>query len=530
MRCAIYARFSSDLQDRKSIADQVSLCRDRASLEKWTVEGVYSDAAISGSSIHNRPGLQELLSAAKAQRFDIVLTESIDRLSRDLEDIAGLHKRLSFMGVHIVTLADGAVNQMHIGLKGLMASMFLADLADKTRRGQMGNVREGKIPGGRCYGYDPQPDGSRTINEQQAAVVRRIFSEYVAGRSPLAIATRLNAEKVPSPRGGQWNASTLNGSRKRQNGILSNTLYIGRIVYNRQRFIKDPATGKRQARPNPPSEWMEGEAPDMRIIEQGVWDAAQARRTKSDGTALRNRRRPPRLLSGLLECGCCGSSYIVKTRDYVACSSLLNKGTCANRRTVRMTDVETRVLDAVRKHLLSPEVVERAVAFMQDEAAKAEKAARRMRREDERSLGEIDRKIARMIDAIESGVDPRSIADRLNALQSERRSLAARVSAEAKPVPATQHPMSPAAYRKLVEGLHDALRDGDDGPELTAKLRRLIRRVRILPMGAGEPVQLEIVGSLAGMLERRENTGTAVVVAGARNGHGSHEMDFRLTG
>jgi site-specific DNA recombinase len=141
MRVAIYARFSSDLQDVRSITDQVAAARDHATRQGWRVVAEFSDAAISGASLHNRPGLLDLLVAAQAQQFDAVLTESIDRLSRDLEDIAGLHKRLAYWGVKIVTLADGEVGKLHVGLKGIIASIYLDDLAQKTRRGQVGRVR-----------------------------------------------------------------------------------------------------------------------------------------------------------------------------------------------------------------------------------------------------------------------------------------------------------------------------------------------------------------------------------------------------
>src|SRR5580765_4730042 len=86
MRVAIYARYSSDLQDASSIADQVALANDYASTNSWQVVATFTDAAISGASLHNRPGLQELMRAAEAQRFEAVVTESLDRLSRDLAD------------------------------------------------------------------------------------------------------------------------------------------------------------------------------------------------------------------------------------------------------------------------------------------------------------------------------------------------------------------------------------------------------------------------------------------------------------
>ena len=190
--------------------------------------------------------------------------------SRDLADSAALHRQLSYWGVRIVTLADGDVNKMLVAVKGLLGSMFLDDLAQKTKRGQVGRVKAGRIPGGRCYGYDVvrdgQEGGKRTINEAEAGVVRRIYAEYVEGRSPLKIVQALNAQGVPGPRGGHWNVSALIGSAKRRNGLLNNSLYAGRITYNRQRFIKDPATGRRQARANPQDRWLTQDVPELAIV------------------------------------------------------------------------------------------------------------------------------------------------------------------------------------------------------------------------------------------------------------------------
>ena len=105
----------------------------------------------------------------------------------------------------------------------------------------------GKIPGGNRYGYrivrrltanGSAATGEREIDSAQAMIVRRIFEEYADGMAPRQIAAGLNREGIPSPRGGQWNASTINGSRQRRNGILNNELYLGRITWNRQRFMR----------------------------------------------------------------------------------------------------------------------------------------------------------------------------------------------------------------------------------------------------------------------------------------------------
>lgn len=122
-RVAIYARFSSKMQRDASIDDQVRLCRERADKEGWQVVDTFADRAISGSSMI-RSGLQDLLAGAAAGRFDFVVTEALDRLSRDQADVAAIFKRLTFAGVRIVTLSEGEVNELHVGLKGTMNQFF----------------------------------------------------------------------------------------------------------------------------------------------------------------------------------------------------------------------------------------------------------------------------------------------------------------------------------------------------------------------------------------------------------------------
>jgi hypothetical protein len=137
----------------------------------------------------------------------------------------------------------------------------------------------GRSPGGLPYGYEvvreinPQGEperGKRRINDREAAVICRIFATYVTGLSPQAIAAKLNSEQIPGPRGGAWNASTINGNRRRRDVILWNELYIGRLIYNRERFAKDPETGRRIPKVNPRADWVVVDIPELRIVEQDV--------------------------------------------------------------------------------------------------------------------------------------------------------------------------------------------------------------------------------------------------------------------
>lgn len=153
MRAVIYARYSSDQQREASIEDQIRLCRAQIEREGWEHMTNYTDRATSGASAL-RAGYQKLMEDARAGRFDVVVAEALDRLSRDQEDVAGLYKRLSFAGVRILTLSEGEITDLHVGLKGTMNALYLKDLAQKTRRGLEGRVRQGRSGGGLCYGYD----------------------------------------------------------------------------------------------------------------------------------------------------------------------------------------------------------------------------------------------------------------------------------------------------------------------------------------------------------------------------------------
>src|SRR6185437_13719843 len=163
--------------------------------------------------------------------------------------------------------SGGEITAMHIGLLGTMAQLFLSDLREKTWRGQLGRALKGKVPGGKAYGYDVVEGGEggeRRINDAEAAIVQRIFTEFGEGRSPRAIAKRLNDEHVPGPDGRPWGDTTIRGQVERGTGILNNALYVGRLEWNRCSYIKDPRTGKRVARPNPRDKWEIVEIPDLR--------------------------------------------------------------------------------------------------------------------------------------------------------------------------------------------------------------------------------------------------------------------------
>ena len=351
--------------------------------------------------------------------FDVVVAEGLDRISRDQEHIAAFFKQMQFQGIPIVTVAEGEISELHIGLKGTMSSLFLKDLAQKTHRGLEGRVRKGKSAGGITYGYDVvravQGDGSittgeRVINEDQAVVVRRIFQDYSHGLSPRAIAGHLNKEGVPAPRG-TWGASTIYGNWRRGTGILNNELYVGRLVWNRQRFVKDPTTGKRQARLNPPEDWIIEEVPELCIVPDDLWNGVKTRQKATRSDMIRDGlSRPERahrvkhLFSGLLKCGCCGGGYTIVGKTHYGCANRRNKGTCDNRLSIKRADLETRVLSGLKDQLLDPNLIAEIVSSYQKEYNRLTAETTKDKAISERELAKVIKQIDKIVEAITEGM------------------------------------------------------------------------------------------------------------------------------
>jgi site-specific DNA recombinase len=457
-KVALYARYSMDGQSVASIEDQFRICREHADRERWQVAATYHDAAISGASVILRPGVQTLLQDAQRGQFNILLAEALDRVSRDQADVATLFKHLRFAGVQIVTLAEGEISELHVGLKGTMNALFLKDLAAKTHRGLRGRVEKGKAGGGLCYGYDVVKRldangelvrGERKINEAEAAIVRRIFREFASGQSPRAIASGLNKERIPGPLGHVWGDTTIRGHAIRATGIIHNELYAGVLVWNRQRYLKDPNTGRRVARPDPPEKWIRTEVPDLRVVDEALWRRVNERKaelstvfeaTTNGVRAARtiraaSMRRPAFLLSGLLTCGCCDGNYGVVVNDRYGCLNHFRKGTCDNGRTVRRSEIEGRVLAGLTEKLVSPEAVAAAVRAHAEETNRQNHERRAQAEVDRRALEKVERSIKSIIDAIEEGMYQPSMRARMDDLERQKAEIVTRLAEPMLDVP-----------------------------------------------------------------------------------------------
>jgi site-specific DNA recombinase len=527
MRAVIYARYSSELQSETSVDDQIRLCRERAERDGLLVVDSFTDYAISGGTLSNRPGMLGLMEAAKARRFDVVIAEALDRISRDQEDIAAIHKRLRHADVRIITLSEGEINELHVGLKGTMNALFLKDLAIKTRRGQRGRVEAGRVPGGNSYGYrmvrrltgtGDISTGEREIDVDQAAVVRRIFLDYAKGIPPRRIAACLNAEGEPSPRGGAWNASTINGSRKRRNGILNNELYLGRITWNRQRFVKDPETGKRVSRLNPEHEWISTEVPQLRIIDDALWEAVQAIKGRYTSHAGNRRQTKKRLLTGLVKCGSCGGSMTIVNRERYYCSAKRERGTCDSSAGIGATELEERVLTGLRDILLGNEqLIDAFIETFRTEVVRLRRQCGAIERQNSQELDKVKAAITRCLAFITGGDgDPGLVRDELRSLEARKRELERTQASLDDDRVIDIHPNLSDLYRRKVTELQSLLTDEAACYEAMELIRSLVERIEVHEGEKRGKAAVVLVGALASILAFTQNETAAQHLGGGR--------------
>ncbi len=407
MRCAIYTRYSSDLQRESSIEDQVRRCRKFAEERGWTVldEYVRQDRAISGAAVAGRGAFNSLIEDAKRKPrpFDRILIDDTSRLARNVADALKSVEILRYRDVGVYFVSQGIDSTLKTARQALtfnamMDEGFLDGLADKVHRGQEGRVLKGFTPGGKCYGYvnvpieDPTRQGKYgrpavsgvelRIHSEQAEVVRRIFEMYAGGMGLARIAKALNEEGITSPqpprtreRAG-WHPSAVRE-------MLRNEKYRGNHVWNRTVKVRNPETGRKISKDRPADDRKEVLVPEWRIVSEELWNSVQARivevnrsgRAKLGGM---NRTLQSRsyLFSGLLLCGVCKSRLVIISgggkRGYVryGCPSHRYRGVCENAVTIRQDRLEEQLLGALEQRLTNPEILEYTLSRFHDELQK----------------------------------------------------------------------------------------------------------------------------------------------------------------
>ena len=390
MRIAIYARYSSQNQSAKSIDDQIRVCKNYIQGHGMAIDEkhIYVDEAISGSVI-NRPGLQALEKAIENNEVDAVAVDDLSRLSRSNHQMLTLVLKFNYQQVKIISVSDGIItdednSKLSIHIRGLINELYLDDLRKKTMRGLEGQKIRGFSTGENVYGYFTKPIGKLKLNKkgqakyegmvhkikaEEADIVKRIYNEFIRGKSISKIVKDLNSDNVPTKKGysGGWNTSTV--SR-----ILKNEKYTGLWIWRKWKNIRDPMTGKIKKVPRAKEERLSSFKENLVIIDKGTWIKAKKRwkdieltwpvRKKPKNNNSKQKSyvyaNPSHLLSGLMKCHSCGGAIVLisgKGSGYYGCYNTKRK-TCDNNLLVPRKHVEKIIISELKEKILTAENLE----------------------------------------------------------------------------------------------------------------------------------------------------------------------------
>ncbi len=330
--------------------------------------------------------------------------------------------------------------------------------------------------------------------------MEKIFRLYAGGMSPKGIARLLNEERVPAPRTirgrGQhgWSWTTICGTRQKGLGILRNSIYIGRPVWNRTRKVYNPDTGKRAWRMRPQAAWVTQDAPRLRIIPDDLWARAQALAEERRRNAKGNFRgqRPKYLFSGLLRCGECGSHFVIQQRGYYGCSAYAHKGpaVCANNRLVPRERIERLLLQSIFEELCAPDILARIQRRFVARVAELTGGIRAAQRHRDAELERARAELANIEAAIRQSV----VTATTRRMLEDAEAKIARLEAEASRPVARVVPL-PSVVEQMFRDLQATLSTDTDAARAT--LRRLLGEIPLRREGRYLDAELRLnVGSL----------------------------------
>ncbi len=497
-RCAIYARYSGREQEGTStIESQVRECRSYARQHGLIVveDAIFVDRAREGTTAEIRDAFQAMIAAAQRvpRPFDAILVWKFSRFARNREDSAVYKGLLRRRGIEVTSVSEpvdrhSATGILSEGLIELIDQFYSARLAEEVRRGQTEATLEGFSTGGRApYGYrrvevpDPRGRVDRTgrpilrvtlvIEPVEAAIVHRIFETYASGEGYTRLSKALNRERIPGPRGGTWDTSTVRE-------LLGNDVYRGARAYGRIRKVRT-ATGTRSKRPRPREDWTFKEGAHPAIIAADLWQRVQRRR-EAAAAALREtgllgatRRTQTRyLLTGLLTCEVCGANFIVRVVSntrfgryrYYGCAYHARRGdsVCPNRTLLPQVAIERELIDLLLQVVLTPATLDRLLTAVNAKLRAQATATRPRVRELRKALTLVSREITNYTQAVARG-DFMSLETALAAAERRRATLQAELAQLDGNQQTAVVQLTPAALERHLQGMTKKLRSGVNG-------------------------------------------------------------------
>lgn len=417
---AIYCRVSTDEQAEfgYSIDEQKRLLEEWCKANDYIIYKCYSDRGISGKNIKDRPALKELLSDAKAGKFDMVISWKINRVSRKLEDVLKIvnlleKNNITFKSYSEPFETDTPAGRMQFQMMALIGEFERGTIAQNVKMGMIAKAKSGNWCGGRVLGYDLVPNNSPEeekkgknkleINEKEAEIVRFIFNEYRKGKGYKAITNKMNKLGYKTKKGNNFSVGSIRD-------ILTNPVYIGEIRYNvRQNWSEKR---RRNINPNPIRVKGKHEA----IIDRELWDKVQLILESKKG-------KPSRIydgeypLTGILRCPKCGAGMVISRTTntladgtkrriaYYCCGNWKNKGTSVcNSNTIRVDKANEYVFKKIEELVSNEAMIKAVVKNINKERKDKVKPAKRLLGDIDKELEKLDKRKRKIFEAYEDDI------------------------------------------------------------------------------------------------------------------------------
>lgn len=305
-RTAAYCRVSSSSEEQlHSYAAQVKFYTEMLSADKsCEFVGVYADEGITGTSAKKRPQFMAMIEDCRAGKIDAIITKSVSRFGRNTVDTLVYTRELKTLGIDVYFEKE---NLHSISPDGELLLTLMAAFAESESQTMSENISWGKrqrfakgdlnsLAIGNVYGFGRNADGDIVIREDEAAIVRRIFDEFLAGQNTQYISGSLNADGIPTRfKESKWyNKTVIN--------ILQNEKYSGDVLFQKRRTL-----GALDG-----FAWNHGELPQYMvddaipaIIDKKLWKVTQLEYQRRVQTN-KSRLSPEYPFIGRFFCGLCG--------------------------------------------------------------------------------------------------------------------------------------------------------------------------------------------------------------------------------
>ena len=233
--------------------------------------------------------------------------------------------------------------------------------------------------------------------------------------------------------------AALYGTPKAGSGLLNNELYVGRYIWNRREWLKDPDDATRRVpRMRPRSEWKVVERPDLRIIDDAAWAAVRQRMDAPRKKGGQRGRGPaPRtLLGGLLRCGVCGGAMVAVHKRYYGCAAHKDRGpaVCTGTFAPR-SETEQRLISELRSQALSPEAIARIGARVRQLLADLQRQASSEAGATPARIAAAEAEVARLVDAVAEMGLSNALKQRLTTAEADLQALQGQSAKTTAPLP-----------------------------------------------------------------------------------------------